>query len=247
MSEIAQYYQVSLTRLMLFNGIVDANSVVAGQELTIPTSNVPSTATPIATATLESPTATATPTVIATPPSAPTLAQTPTGVSDGPTSAPAASFPVSSSTAAEDETGKEAVDGPFTTVLTAQDITTDPTLVAGAIASLNHTYTVREGDTFARIALRTGVDPEALRQLNRLDPDHLNDLYICQTLLLPATGDDLRVQRALSEYVVEPGDSLGSIANKFDLSLADLLAANFIADPDSLAVGQHLTIPQPTA
>ena len=34
------------------------------------------------------------------------------------------------------------------------------------IASLNQTYTVRSGDFLGRIALRLGVDPDALRKLN---------------------------------------------------------------------------------
>ncbi len=44
-------------------------------------------------------------------------------------------------------------------------------------------------------------------------------------------------------YVVQPGDSLYSIAARFSISLDDLLAANGIADPNSLAAGQQLIIP----
>jgi len=44
-------------------------------------------------------------------------------------------------------------------------------------------------------------------------------------------------------YRVQPGDSLGQIANKFDVSVADLLAVNDLADPDQLFVGQVIMIP----
>lgn len=44
-------------------------------------------------------------------------------------------------------------------------------------------------------------------------------------------------------YIVQPGDSLYSIAARFSVSLDDLLAANGIADPNTLAAGQPLIIP----
>lgn len=44
-------------------------------------------------------------------------------------------------------------------------------------------------------------------------------------------------------YIVQAGDTLYSIADRFGVSLDDLLAANGIADPNQLAVGQQLIIP----
>lgn len=44
-------------------------------------------------------------------------------------------------------------------------------------------------------------------------------------------------------YIVQPGDSLYSIAARFSVSLDDLLAVNGIADPNTLAAGQQLVIP----
>ncbi|HCK67120.1 MAG TPA: hypothetical protein DHW49_12725, partial [Anaerolineae bacterium] len=44
-------------------------------------------------------------------------------------------------------------------------------------------------------------------------------------------------------YIVQPGDSLSSIASRFNVSLNDLLAANGITDPNQLTAGQQLTIP----
>lgn len=48
-------------------------------------------------------------------------------------------------------------------------------------------------------------------------------------------------------YVVQAGDSLGAIASRFDVSLADLVAVNAIADPDKISVGQELLIPDGTS
>lgn len=44
-------------------------------------------------------------------------------------------------------------------------------------------------------------------------------------------------------YIVQPGDSLSSIASRFNVSLNDLMAANGIADPNQLTAGQQLIIP----
>ena len=44
-------------------------------------------------------------------------------------------------------------------------------------------------------------------------------------------------------YVVQPGDSLTSIAARFSVSLSDLMAANSITDANQLAAGQQLIIP----
>ncbi|MBM3182012.1 MAG: LysM peptidoglycan-binding domain-containing protein [Chloroflexi bacterium] len=44
-------------------------------------------------------------------------------------------------------------------------------------------------------------------------------------------------------YIVQPGDNLSSIADFFSVSLAELMAANGITDPNQLSVGQQLVIP----
>lgn len=44
-------------------------------------------------------------------------------------------------------------------------------------------------------------------------------------------------------YVVQPGDSLSSIAVFFSIDLADLMTANSITDPNQLTAGQQLVIP----
>lgn len=50
----------------------------------------------------------------------------------------------------------------------------------------------------------------------------------------PATG---------KKYVVEPGDTLGSIAEQFGVTIQQLIDANRISNPDLLVVGQELIIP----
>jgi LysM repeat protein len=45
-------------------------------------------------------------------------------------------------------------------------------------------------------------------------------------------------------YTVEPGDTLGSIADQFNTSMDALMQANNLDDPDLLVVGQRLIVPQ---
>lgn len=221
LSEIAKQYGISLTRLMLYNGLRDADAVYEGQLLRIPP---PEDETDAAT-----PSATAPPPVDATP--TPTATTLPT-VADAPTVA-------EESATEKAETGQSPPD----TTATAPQATAPSVALDRLTTSLNSVYTVRAGDTLTQIALRTGVDFETLRQLNGIAADAIGDLAAGQTLILPARGVDLQVQTAEQSYTIEPGDSLGSIANQFDLTMADLLAANWITDPDTIVVGQRLIIP----
>jgi LysM repeat protein len=47
----------------------------------------------------------------------------------------------------------------------------------------------------------------------------------------------------LTPYTVRAGDTLGSIAITFDVSVADILAVNNLADPDTLSIGEVIYIP----
>lgn len=48
-----------------------------------------------------------------------------------------------------------------------------------------------------------------------------------------------------TEYVVQPGEYLNQIAQRFGVSVDDIVQANDLASPDLLEVGQVLTIPAP--
>lgn len=50
---------------------------------------------------------------------------------------------------------------------------------------------------------------------------------------------------ANSKYVVQPGDTLLEIAQKYGVDLDELVAVNHIANPDEIDTGQELMIPAP--
>jgi len=47
---------------------------------------------------------------------------------------------------------------------------------------------------------------------------------------------------SLSTYLVEPGDTLKDLAERFGVSVATIAAANKISDPDQISVGQELIV-----
>ncbi len=244
LSEIARDYGISLTRLMLYNNIRDANAVYEGQSLRIPPADADpaaEAASPAATAeedeadptaTAETPQATATRVETATPVETPTTSAEPTETAEATEETP--------------EEPEKATETPEDAAEPADEVAVEQIDPARITTSLNRSYVVRSGDTLAQIALRTGVDFEALRQLNRIAAADIGTLAAGQSLILPATGADLQVLTEEEEYVVQPGDGLGTIAAQFGLTLADLLTANRITDPDSIIVGQRLTIPGKT-
>ena len=121
-----------------------------------------------------------------------------------------------------------------------------PSAVNRTIATRNRTYRVQPGDDLTAIAVRHGVDSAALAAINGLSGPGV--LALGQELILPATSLELQVRRprpetSQEEYIVQAGDSLGLIAERFGLTLAELMAANYIANPDTVYIGQRLLIP----
>lgn len=67
--------------------------------------------------------------------------------------------------------------------------------------------------------------------------------------ILTPTPDEARVLPTLrsktEEYIVESGDTLGTISRKFSVGLQVLIDANQLSNPDYLDIGQELVIPAP--
>jgi murein DD-endopeptidase MepM/ murein hydrolase activator NlpD len=66
-------------------------------------------------------------------------------------------------------------------------------------------------------------------------------LLLAAALLLSAAP--AAAQSSGPVYIVQPGDTLSSIAARFNITLDDLMAANGITNPNLLSAGQQLTVP----
>ena len=96
-------------------------------------------------------------------------------------------------------------------------------------------YSVQSGDTLSSIAEIFGTSVEAIAQANGIPNPDL--IFAGQTLCVPV-GPNVQV------YVVQEGDTLGEIAQRFGTTVDALVEANNIEDPDLIFPGQRLRIPR---
>jgi LysM repeat protein len=101
-------------------------------------------------------------------------------------------------------------------------------------------YTIKPGDTFYKLARQFNTTIPAIISANPL----VNPLFlqIGQTICIPRQ----QVFPPCPEgnyYIIKAGDTLYSIARRYNVSLDDLIEANPGIDPDRLAIGQVICIP----
>lgn len=108
-------------------------------------------------------------------------------------------------------------------------------------------YVIARGDTLKALANRFGSNMDFLKSINPEIFD-INVIYEGQRLTVPSghgipdpqpqplpTGDT---------YIVQRGDTLRKIADRFGVSLTDLIAANpQIPNPNRIFVGQSISLP----
>lgn len=128
--------------------------------------------------------------------------------------------------------------------------TTTPTETLTPTASGPFTYTVVEGDTLFGIAERFGVDLLVLIAINNLNPDDPIDpgdqLTIPgpNTELPTATSIPLNMRRGtIIEYIVQTGESLAIIAEKFNSTVEAIVEENDLDDPNAIQAGQRIRVP----
>lgn len=104
---------------------------------------------------------------------------------------------------------------------------------------LEGTYTVKSGDSLWSIANRFNTTVAEIKRLNNLNT---NALQVGQVLKLP-TGNENANNNQGNTYTVKSGDSLWSIARKYDTSVSELQNLNNLSST-ILQVGQVLKVPQ---
>ncbi|SFC33300.1 LD-carboxypeptidase LdcB, LAS superfamily [Alkalibacterium subtropicum] len=127
------------------------------------------------------------------------------------------------------------------------------TAVAGMLSvstpvSAAETYTVQSGDTLSVIARDYGTTVDSLASANSIsNPDYI---VTGQTLTIPGTsgesGSDSNGSNegtSSTSYTVQSGDTLSVIARNYGTTVAALVSANTISNPDLIYVGQTLEIP----
>ena len=103
----------------------------------------------------------------------------------------------------------------------------------------SNTYIVRKGDTLYSISRMFNMSVNELKRLNNLTNDNLS---IGQVLLINSDNNSSDNNLNDSLYTVVLGDNLYSIANKYGVSVVDIINLNNLTST-VLIPGQVLTIP----
>lgn len=96
-------------------------------------------------------------------------------------------------------------------------------------------YTVKSGDTLWSVAKKFGISVDELKKVNNLTS---NSLSIGQKLVIPSEKETTNK----NVYTVQSGDTLYSIAKKYDVSVDAIKEANNLPN-NTLTIGQILIIP----
>ncbi|MGB3714768.1 MAG: LysM peptidoglycan-binding domain-containing protein [Candidatus Promineifilaceae bacterium] len=120
-------------------------------------------------------------------------------------------------------------------------------LVSAAYAQT--TYVIQLGDTLSSIALRFNTTVAAIAAANNISNPNL--IYAGESIIIPTDGapppepqpPTAPPPSSGGTYVIQPGDTLSGIAQRFNTTVAALAAANNIINPNYIYAGQVLTIP----
>lgn len=105
-------------------------------------------------------------------------------------------------------------------------------------------YTVRKGDTLAKLAAANNTSVDELKRINRIpDPDIISE---GQVIRIPVSADKPAQQEnpheGRLEYTVKSGDTLYKIASMYGVSVSYLINLNRLTDPDRLYPDQVIVI-----
>jgi len=103
-------------------------------------------------------------------------------------------------------------------------------------------HIVKSGDTLSSISKFYSINKDLIIKLNNLKDE--NYIFIGQNLIISEPTENLKKQSNLINYyhIVQNGENLTEISNKYNLKVIDLIEINNLNNPDSIKVGQKLII-----
>ncbi|MBN1122354.1 MAG: LysM peptidoglycan-binding domain-containing protein [Anaerolineae bacterium] len=108
------------------------------------------------------------------------------------------------------------------------------------VQAQEQTHVVQAGETLYRIAAQYGLTVEQLAAANGITNPAL--IYVGQVLVIP-NGDGESTASGTTSYTVAAGDTLYSIARRFDTTVATLVSLNGLSNANVLYIGQVLVLP----
>ena len=103
-------------------------------------------------------------------------------------------------------------------------------------------HIVKSGDTISSISKGYSINKDLIIKLNNLKDE--NYIFVGQNLIISESTENLKKQSNLINYyhIVQTGENLTEISNKYNLKVIDLIEINNLNNPDSIKVGQKLII-----
>jgi len=103
-------------------------------------------------------------------------------------------------------------------------------------------HIVKSGDTLSSISKLYSINKDLIIKLNNLKDE--NYIFVGQNLIISKSIENLTKQSDLitNYHIVQTGENLTEISNKYNLKVIDLIEINNLNNPDSIKVGQKLTI-----
>lgn len=143
---------------------------------------------------------------------------------------------------------------PTFTPTIAPSETPTPTITLTPTASGPFEYVIQEGDTCYALAVKFNADLMVLVKLNEATYGPNCNVPVGAKILIPQPGAKLPTSTPVDitklakgyifkGYVVQSGDSLGSIAEKFNSTVDSIMKQNKITVANNIQVGQLLDIP----
>ena len=129
----------------------------------------------------------------------------------------------------------DSVNNKFENIAEKESITEDET-------EIRKVHIVKIGDTISSISKFYSINKDLIIKLNNLKDE--NYIFVGQNLIISESTENLTKQSDLinNYHIVQTGENLTEISNKYDLKVIDLIEINNLNNPDSIKVGQKLII-----
>jgi len=103
-------------------------------------------------------------------------------------------------------------------------------------------HIVKSGDTISSISKLYSINKDLIIKFNNLKDE--NYIFVVKNLIISESSENLKKQSDLinNYHIVQTGENLTDISNKYNLKVEELIEINNINNPDSIKVGQKLII-----
>jgi len=103
-------------------------------------------------------------------------------------------------------------------------------------------HIVKIGDTISSISKLYSINKDLIIKLNNLKDE--NYIYVGQNLIISQSNKDSIKKSALKDnyHIIQIGENLTDISNKYKLNLGYLIEINNLKNPDSIKVGKKILL-----